>query len=80
MSSDQILWDFSRLRNRIYSVKLIFLKLKVQLYIYCYVHIYCNYFVNSPAYVVETSPVRLVLFHLLNTFLPDIKSLQTHCY
>ena len=39
-SSDQILWDFSRLRNRIYSVKLIFLKLKVQLYIYIAMYIY----------------------------------------
>ena len=70
-SSGQILWIFSKLSGPIYSVKLIFLKLKMQ-HIYCF----CNYFVNSPAHVVKTSLIRLFLFNPLNTFLTDIKSLQ----
>ena len=74
-SSDQILWIFSRLSSPIYSVKLQLLKLKVQ-HIYCF----CNCFVNSPAHVVTTSLIKLILFHPLNTFLPDIKSLETHYY
>ena len=74
-SSDQTLWIFSRLSGRIYSVKLILLKLKVQ-----QTHCFCNYFVNYPAHVVRSSLIRLVLFHPLNTFLPDIKSPQIHCH
>ena len=72
-SSDQIPWIFSRLHGPIYSVQLILLKLKVQ-----HIYSFCNYFMNSSAYVVKTSLIRLVLFHPLNTFLPDIKSLHTH--
>ena len=65
MSSDQILSIFSRLCGHIFSVQLIFMKLKVH-HIYCS----CNYFVNSPTHVVKTSLVKLVLFHPLNIFLP----------
>ena len=71
--SDQILWIFSRLNGSIYFVKKIFLKLKEQ-----DIYFFCNYFVNSLVHVVKTSLIRLVLFHPLNTSLPDIKSLQTH--
>ena len=74
-SSDQILWIFWRVSGPIYSVKLILLKLKVQ-----HIYYFSNYFVNSPAHFEKTSLIRLVLFHPLNTFLPDVKSLQTHCY
>ena len=72
-SSDQNLWNFRWLKNPIYSVELIFLKLKVQ-HIYCL----CNYFMNSSAHVVETPLIRLTLFLLIKTFFPDIESLQSY--
>ena len=74
-SSDQNLWNFPWLKNPIYSVELIFLKLKVQ-HIYCF----CNYLMNSPAHVVETSLIRPALFLLIKTFVPDIKSLQSYYF
>ena len=39
---------------------MIFLKLRMQ-----HTHYFCNYFVNSPAHVIKTSLLRLVLFHPL---------------
>ena len=76
-SSDQIIWIFSRLSGPIYSVKLIFLNLKIQHILLTTIYFFCNYFLSSPVHVVKTSPTRIVLFHPLNTFLPDIKSLPT---
>ena len=56
MSSDQILWNFSRLCSLIYSVELIFLKLKVQ-------HICCfyTYFLNSPVHGCKDFPDKTAL-------------------
>ena len=45
------------------KLKLILLELKMQ-----HIYYFCNYFMNSPAHVVKSSLIRLVLFHPQHIF------------